>query len=73
MKTSARTVTVLPLLLLALPAAVAGAAGLRGSLSSMTHQHDVARTEGFTFLRTQEQLRALAEAGKLEAVPGNAD
>jgi hypothetical protein len=51
----------------------AEAAGLGGSLRSMTVQHRVAVQEDYPFLATQAQVRALAEEGKLERLSGNGD
>lgn len=61
----------------ALAGAVVGgtaeASGLRGSPASMRHQHEMARSEDYTFLRTANQVREFASVGRLDTVPGNAD
>lgn len=51
----------------------AGAAGLRGSPSSMRVQHQVAVEEDLTFLANSAQVRTLVKSGKLEVVEGNSD
>lgn len=59
--------------LLMIPAAVAGAAGLRGSPASMAHQHAVAVEEDYSFLRTPAQVRELVVDGALVEVTDEAD
>lgn len=57
-------------------AAVAGtaeASSLRGSMASMRNQHNIAKSEDYTFLRTSAQIRHFAAEGRLDTVPGNAD
>lgn len=51
----------------------AEASGLRGSPASMRHQHEIALSEDYTFLRTANQVREFASVGRLDTVPGNAD
>ena len=51
----------------------AGASGLRGSPASMRHQHEIALSEDYTFLRTASQVREFASVGRLDTVAGNAD
>lgn len=54
-------------------ATAADASGLRGSMASMRNQHDVARSEEYTFLRTSAQVWKYAAEGRLDTVPGNVD
>ena len=54
-------------------AGAAGASGLGGSPASMRHQHEIARNEDYTFLRTAGQVREFASVGRLDTVPGSAD
>lgn len=51
----------------------AAASSLRGSPASMRHQHEVAKEQEYTFLRTGEQVREYAAEGRLDTVAGNAD
>ena len=51
--------------LLTVQAGVARADNLRGSPSSMVHQHEIAVKEDYTFLRTPSELAKLATAGAL--------
>ncbi|MFW5947439.1 MAG: DUF5715 family protein [Gemmatimonadota bacterium] len=44
---------------------------LRGSLSSVTRQYQVAVEHDFTFLRSADQIQRFLEAGYLVEVPGN--
>jgi hypothetical protein len=46
---------------------------LKGSPSSMLRQNDLAKTEGYTFLKTAADVEALIEKGELVILPGNAD
>src|SRR4051812_29784842 len=57
-------------LLFALPAASASASSLRGSHASMVRQHEVAKKNDFTFLRTAKQVREFAASDRLEDVNG---
>lgn len=51
----------------------AEAKSLKGSLSSMRSQHEVARENDYTFLRTRAQVEEFVEKGRLEPVAGNED
>ncbi|MFW6206113.1 MAG: DUF5715 family protein [Gemmatimonadota bacterium] len=55
-------------LLLAMPAA---GQSLRGSLSSVSRQYQVARDHDFTFLRNADQIQRFVDAGYLVEIPGN--
>ncbi|HET9454915.1 MAG TPA: DUF5715 family protein [Gemmatimonadaceae bacterium] len=59
--------------LLALPftAALAGDAGLGGSMSSMRRQYEVAKKNDYTFLRTPAQVRAFVREDHLEPLESN--
>ncbi len=59
------------LTLAALPAGIAGADTLRGSPSSMVHQHAIAVKEHYSFLRGPSDVTRLAEAGALVEVVEN--
>src|SRR5258705_8754472 len=59
--------------LLLAPAGAARADSLRGSPSSMVHQHEVAVKEDSSFLRTAKDVEKLASAGALVRVSENAD
>ena len=66
--------SVLWLTLAIVAAAVAPAgrsASLRGSPSSMERQHQVAKEEDFTFLRTPAQVQEFIEEGRLVRIEGN--
>lgn len=56
--------------LLALPA---HAAELRGSPASMVQQNQVARTEGYTFVRSASQVKEFVQKERLVPVKGNSD
>jgi hypothetical protein len=64
---------VLMLVVVAMPIAVANAAGLGGSRASVLHQHDVATRNDFTFLRTPVQVRQLVSKGILVRVDSSTD
>lgn len=51
----------------------ARSADLRGSPRSMTSQHGVAVSEGYTFLRSSDQVRRFADEGLLVLLEGNDD
>lgn len=55
---------------LLIPAADA-VAQLRGSVTSMRHQHRIARNHDYTFLRSSRQVREFIEAERLVKLPGN--
>jgi hypothetical protein len=57
--------------LLAAPMGSALADGLKGSPSSMVHQHDIAVKEDYSFLRTSTEVKKLATAGALVPVVEN--
>lgn len=66
-----RPVAAAVLLSLAAPLSAAHAAGLTGSPASMSHQHAVAVSESYSFLRTPADVRHLAAEGRLvEVTPG---
>lgn len=44
---------------------------LRGSPNSMVRQNDVAKTLGYKFVKTPDQLSTLVDEGKFVAIPGN--
>lgn len=46
---------------------------LKGSRVAMERQHEVARTQDFTFLRDAAQIRKFVSLGLLERVPGSRD
>jgi hypothetical protein len=58
---------------IAAPAGLARADGLAGSPSSMVHQHQVAVSEEYSFLRTPKDVQKLASAGALVRVEDNED
>ena len=58
---------------LVLPAASASADELRGSHASMVEQHEIARVNDFTFLRTPAQIREFVAKERLVEVTPNAD
>lgn len=75
-----RSVVLLPLMLLlgvllgsALAFSSAGAQTLRGSQASLDRQNQQARSHGFTYLRTADQVRQFVAEGYLVAVRPNSD
>ncbi len=75
-----RSVVFLPLVLLlglllgsALAFSSAGAQTLRGSQASLDRQNQQARSHGFTYLRTADQVRQFVAEGYLVAVRPNSD
>jgi hypothetical protein len=58
---------------LALPVASASAGELRGSHASMVEQHEIARENDFTFLRTPAQIQEFVAKERLVEVTPNAD
>ena len=68
----ARAAAVLALLTsLPMTAAVADEARLGGSMASMRRQHQVARANDYTFLRTPAQVREFVAKDRLEPLLGN--
>jgi hypothetical protein len=64
-----RALRVLPLVVAtATPVVAARADGLSGSPSSMVHQHQIALSEDYSFLRTSKDVRKLAKGGALVTV-----
>lgn len=62
------------LLLVATPSLAAEVEiSLRGSPNSMVRQNDVAKTLGYKFVKTPDQLSTLVEEGEFVAIPGNED
>lgn len=61
------------LALVAAPAGVARGDGLSGSPSSMVHQHQIAVSEDYSFLRTPKDVKKLATAGKLVPITDGAN
>lgn len=59
--------------LLLMSAAGTPAQTLKGSRVAMRRQHEVARAQDFTFMRTGAQVRKFVDLGLLVAVPGSAD
>jgi hypothetical protein len=57
--------------LLAAPLGSALADGLKGSPSSMVHQHEIAVKEDYSFLRTSTEVQKLATAGALVPIVDN--
>ena len=70
-QTMARVVAAL--VLVAVTAELANAAGLGGSPASMRRQHGVAVEQDYSFLRTGAQVEAFAEEGRLEPVVESED
>lgn len=69
-----RSAVVALTLSLGLAAPLAAARGtLRGSPASMVRQHEVAKEEDFTFLRTPGQVERFLEEGYLVPIEGNGD
>lgn len=60
-------------LLSAVVSNVAEASKLRGSASSMRHQHEVAIEDELTFLDSRAEVQRLVAAGGLEELAGNGD
>lgn len=65
-------VSLILLMLASAPAAADVSVDLRGSPGSMIRQHDVARANDYTFLRSASQVKAFVEKGYLLPVEGNA-
>ena len=57
----------------ALPAYAAAGVELRGSPASMVHQNQIAKTEGYTFVRSGSQVEEFVEKDRLVRVKGNSD
>ncbi|HEU0015397.1 MAG TPA: DUF5715 family protein [Longimicrobium sp.] len=55
------------------PARAADEPTLRGSPASMVRQNQVAKANDYSFLRTEAEVRRMADRGYLERVRGNAD
>lgn len=66
-------ITIAVALATSVAAGTAEASTLRGSLTSMRHQHEVAIEQDYTFLRTPAQVEEFVEKGRLEHVAGNED
>jgi len=65
--------SVLAATLVALPFVPAAASTLRGSHASMLRQHEVARKNDFTFLRTSKQLQHFVDEDRLDSLSSTAD
>jgi hypothetical protein len=72
LRTGLLVATLAPAIAGATPAALAAPA-LGGSLTSMVRQNAVAQRAEFAFVRTADQLRALADEGVLDRVENSAD
>ena len=73
-KSRAGAATTLALLsIMPIAASAAADAGLGGSMASMRRQHQVARENDYTFLRTAAQVREFVREDRLHALESNAD